>query len=259
MFEAIGRADRARLRALARNFIGAENYPAALLCLDHVFSVPLKLLNLSFGEIQAWHSLFLDYIRLLNKFGRDESLAEGSDRQRLFGFQVLGENRYLAPKHSLLHEKFTDQSGSSGKHVDGYECSYDELSSAIVQFFKSRIRNRTEIQNSACRDVHGFSPCYRVLVRKRCDPPKEKGPCPFHHIQPEQITVDWYHSRIRLILLQFQILNLARYYDWAMSKYVLAHPTRNACGDSLNIKLLAWDFVLSASSTIPQTRIARES
>ena len=259
MFKAIQRADRASLRTLAKKFIKTGNDPTALLCLDHFFSSPLKLINLSFVEIQASLSLYLDYVSLLNKFGRDKSLAEGSNHQRLFGFQVLGEDRYLAPKHTLVHEKLTSQSGTSGKSVDGYRCSHDELSWGIAQVISGRIRGRTEIQNSACRDVHGFSPCLYWLVQKRCNPPEEKGPCPFQHIQLEQPNVDWYHARLRLILLQFQILNSARYYDWGATKYVPAHPMRNVCGYSLNVKLLAWDVVLSTSPTIPEARIIRKS
>jgi len=258
MFKAIQLADHASLRTLAKMFIRTGNDPAALLCLDHVFSPPLKLINLSFVEIQTSLSIFLSYIRLLNKFGRDKSLAEGSNHQRLFGFQVLGENHYLAPKHTLVHEVLTNQPGSSGKSADGYRCSYDELIWGITQLISSRIRDRTDIQNNACRDVHGFSPCLYWLVQKRCNPPEEKGPCPFQHIQLEQPNVDWYHARLRLILLQFQILNSARYYDWHVAKYVLAHPTRNECGYSLNVKLLAWDVVLSTSSAIPETRIIRK-
>jgi hypothetical protein len=112
MFKAIQGADHASLRTLAKTFIRTENDPAALLCLDHVFSSPLKLRNLPLVEIQASLSLYLDYIRLLNKFYNDESLTEGSNHQRLFGFQVLGENRYLVPKHTLLYEKLTNRSGS---------------------------------------------------------------------------------------------------------------------------------------------------
>jgi len=259
MFTAVQRADYASLPTLAKTFIGTQNDPAALLCLDHVFSSPLKLLNLSFVTIQRPLSLFLSYIRLLNKFRRDELLAEGSNNQRLFGFQVLEDNHYLAPKHSLVYEKLINQSGSSKKNADGYRCSYDELRWCIVQLISSRIYERTEMQNSACREVHGFSPCLYLLVRGKCDPPEGRGPCTFQHIQLDQLTVDWYHTRLRLILLQFQILDSARYCNRAMIKYVLAHSARNALGYSLNAKLLAWGIVLGTSFTTPEARIVCKS
>ena len=259
MFKAIQHADHAGLRTLAKTFIGAQNDPAALLCLDHVFSSPLKLQNLPLLEVQASLSLYLDYIHLLNKFLHDDSLAQGSNHQELFGLQVLGDNRYLVPRHTTLHEELTAGSGSGGESMDGYRCGYDELSRGIIQLIKSRISDRTEIQNKACCDVHGFSPCLSLLVEGRCNPPEGKGSCTFEHIQPEQLTVDRYHARLRLILVQFQILDTAHYHNSDVVKYVLTHSARNACGDSLNVKLLAWDIILGTSPTIPEARIARKS
>jgi hypothetical protein len=258
MFEAIQRADRISLCTLAKTFIGAGNNSAALLCLDHIFSSPLKLQNLPLTEAHASLSLYLEYIRLLNKFRSDESLAQGSNHQRLFGFQVQG-SCYLAPRHTVLHETLTYRSGSSGKSADGYECGYDELRRGIVQLIRSRIDDRTEIQNGACRDVHGFSPCLHLLIQKKCNPPKGQGSCTFHHIKLEQLTVEWYYARLRLILLQFQILTSARYCDRHVRKYVLARSARNICGYSLNLKLLAWDLVLSTPSTFSEARVVRKS
>jgi len=259
MFKAIQCADHASLRTLAKTFIGTRNDPAALLCLDHGFSPPPKLLNLSFVEIQASLSLYLDYVRLLSKLRRDESLAEGSNRQRLFGFQVLGEDRYLAPRHTILHEKLAGRFGSGGESMGGYTCGPDELRRGIIQLILSRTSDHAVDQDGTCRDIHGFSPCLRLLIEKRCDSPNGQGSCTFQHVQPEQLTIDWYHSRLHLILLQFQILNSARYDELDVKKYVLAYSVINAYGYSLNVKLLAWYIVLSTSSTFTGARIVRES
>ena len=257
MFRAIRHADHTSLRTLAKGFIRTGNAPAALLCLDHVFSSPLRLQNLPLVEVRASLSLFLDYVRLLNKFYNDKSMDKGSDRQKLFGFLVLGENRYLAPKRTLLYQKLTIRPTPSGKTTDGYRCDHDELSRGIAQLISNRIYVRTDLQNGACRDAHGFSPCSRLLVQKKCVPPKE--PCTFQHIPLEQITVDWHRARLRLILLQFQILNSARCYDWHVKKYVPSHSKRDVCEYSSNVKLLAWDIILSASPTYSGARISRES
>ena len=258
MFEAIKRVDRASLRAFAKTFLRTGNDPAALLCMDHVFSSSFKLRNLPLIEVQASLSFYLDYIRLLSKFRNDKSLAQDSSHQRLFGFQVLGDSRYLVPRHTLLYEILANGPGSGRTGVDGYECDHDELSCGVVQLIGSRIHDRTEIQDQACRDVHGFSPCLYLLIEKECNPPKGKGRCPFQHIQPEQLTVDWYHARLHLILLQFQILNTAQYYEADVLKWVLVHSARNACENSLIMKLLAWDIVLGTSPTPSEARIVRE-
>jgi hypothetical protein len=214
MFEAIKHVDHASLRALAKAFLGAGNDLAALLCLDHVFSSPLGLRKHSHTDIHTSLSLYLEYIRLLDRLWRDDSLAEGSKHQTLFGFQVLGEDRFLVPKHTLVHDILARQSITSGESADGSMCTYDELSWGILQVIMGRIHDRTRLHNSACRSVHGFSPCLTFLVRGQC---KRGELCDFQHIQPENLTVEWYHTRIRLILLQFQILNSARYYPWSVA------------------------------------------
>ena len=168
MFEAIRDADHTYLRILAKTFTRAGNDIAALLCLDHIFSSPPKLRQLSLTDVHAWLSLYLNYIRLLDRLRRDDSLAEGSKHQRLFGFQVLGEDRYFVPKHTLIFDILTEQSGSSEENTDGYTCAYSELSGGIVQVISSRIYDRTELHNSACRGVHGFSPCLALIVRGQC-------------------------------------------------------------------------------------------
>jgi hypothetical protein len=258
MFEAIQREDHASLRTLANTFIGMENDPAALLCLDHIFSSPPKLQDLSLVEVHALLSLYLDYVRLLNKLRRDQSLAEGSNRRRLFGYQVLDEGRYLVPEHTLLYGKLASQSGPSRRSMDGYICGYDDLSRVINQLISSRTSNHTKLQNDTCRDAHGFSPCLRLLVQNTCNYLKGEGQCTSQHIQQEQLTPDWYHARLHLILLQFQILNSARYDDSDVKKYVLAHPARNPCGYSSNLKLLAWEIVRRTPSTFPEARIVRK-
>jgi hypothetical protein len=258
MFGAIRREDHASLCTLAKTFIGTGNDPAALLCLDHIFSSPPKLQDLPLATVYALHSMYLEYIRLLNKFWSDESLAEGSNHQRLFGFQILG-NHYLVPSCTVLHGKFTNRSDSSGKSADGYGCGYDELHRGIIQLIRSRIDDRTAIQNAACRDIHGFSPCLKLLVRQKCNSPRGKGSCTFQHIQPEQLTVDWYRIRIRLIILQFRILDSASYYDWDGRKYVPPRSATNICEYSSNMKLLAWNLVLCTPPTSSGARIVCES
>ena len=223
MFEAIQHVDYESLRVLAKRFIKARNDPAALLCLDHFFSSPLRLGKLSHADIYALLSLYFEYVRLLDRLWRDDSLAEDSNHQRLFGFQVLEEDRYLAPKHTLVHEILTKHSGANKGSADGHACTYNEMTRGIVEIISSRIENRTEFLNSACYDVRGFSPCLKFMVRGEC----ERGEsCNFQHIRQDHFTVEWYHARIRLVLLQFQILNLARYYPWRVVKYVPEHFRR---------------------------------
>jgi len=233
MFRAIQCTDHTSLQMFSKTFIGMGNNPAALLCMDHIFSSPLKLQNLPLSEVEALLSLYFNYIKLLNKLQHDKSLAQGSDHQRLFGFQVLGENCYLVPGHSILYKKLTGKSGSNKKGTEGHTCGSEDLHRGITQLILARISNCTETQDDACRGVHGFSPCLHLLVEEKCDSPDGEESCSFHHIKSEELTSDWYNTRLRLILLQFQILNSARYGNLDVKRYVLAHSTRNTCKYSL--------------------------
>lgn len=216
MFHAIQRPDHGALRALAKIFLRTKNDPAALLCLDHAFSSPLKLQNLPLSEVQASLTLYLDYVRLLNKFRRDESFVNDSNHQRLFGFRVLRENRWVVPKHAILHGKLASMCGSTRQSVDG--CGFDELRRGITAILESRIRVRTVAQNKACCRVLGLSPCLRLLVQGECNLPSGQGGCALQHIKPRRLSVDWYHTRLCLILLQFQILGSARLYDFQTAR-----------------------------------------
>ena len=230
MFKAIRASDRASLRTFAKAFDKKGNYPATLLCLDHFFSSPLKLRNRSMDEVHASLCLFFDYIFLLNKLRRDESLAKGSARRRLFGFQMLGPNRYLVPEHNHLYRKVGSGSLSGKKSAGGRKCSSSELSRCINDVIRTRTLQRTEDQNATCREVHGFSPCSRLLVQGGCYSSGRTGTCTFQHIEPDQLTADWYRDRLDLILLQLQILDSAGYDETDVKKYVLAHSAKNPCG-----------------------------
>jgi hypothetical protein len=223
LFQAIEHAEYAALRTLAKTLIRKRNDPAALLCLDNIFSFPLELRNLPLSEIRESLLLYLIYVYLLKKFQRDESFTSGSNHQILFGFQPLGANRWLVPKHTHLHKKIVNRSGSTGHILGGYYgCSFEELRLGIKEILEGRIRDRTRVQNKTCYDVLGFSPCLRMLVQGKCDPPSGQGGCAFQHIKLEQLSVDWYHTRLRLILLQFQILGSALLYDFDTAKCVTA-------------------------------------
>ena len=262
MFQAIQSSDRMSLCSLAKTFTESGNHPAALLCLDHALSPPLSLQDIPLTRIQALFSMYPGYIQLLRQLPDDESFAEGSNHQRLFGFQTLQQSRYLAPKHTLLYKRLVGQSSgqSSSSQQGGVICDYGVLRRCIVKLIESRIRDRTTSQNAACCEVHGFSPCFQLLVQKECNPSDKRAPCTFQHIQPEQLTVDWYRARLRLILLQFRILDSARLYDLDLAKYVLAHSLGRACPlYLLNVKLLAWDVVLDTPPAFSGAWIAYKS
>ena len=69
--------------------------------------------------------VYLEYICLLGQFWCDDSSVKGSKHQSLFGFRVLGEDHYFAPKHTPLYDILSKKSVTSEGSADSH--SYDEF------------------------------------------------------------------------------------------------------------------------------------
>jgi len=201
--------DFVQLRRLAFGFLSRTNSAAALICLNHVFSCPPTLHKAALVETEALLSLYLTYVRLLVQFWRDDRLSEGSNHQKVFGFEVQRENHYLVPENTLIYGGVSAVRGILEDPPAEYTCSREELSRVILRAILNHIKSRTEVQERACRETRGFSPCLSTLVRRNCF----NETCPFQHIQPDSITVEWFHARLRFLFLEFQILRLAQLFD----------------------------------------------
>lgn len=201
--------DFGRLRLLGFSFLRRTNSTAALICLDHVFSRPPTFHKTTLLETEALLSRYHAYVQLLIRFWRDDCLSEGSDHQKLFGFEVQQEDHYLVPKNTFIHGELSSARGILEDPPAEYTCSREELSDVIIHVLLDRIRARVEIQERACRETRGFSPCLTTLIGRNC----ANEACPFQHIQPASITVEWFHARLRFLFLEFQILRSAQLFE----------------------------------------------
>ena len=208
--------DFVRLRRLAFSFLTRTNSAAALVCLDHVFSRAPSFHGATLVETESLLSLYLTYIRLLDQLWRDGRLSEGSNCQKIFVFEVQQGDRYMVPKNTFLHGKVSAARGMPTDPPPEYICSHEELSRITSNAILGRIKSRVAIQEHACRGTRGFSPCLNTLIGRTCHNER----CQFQHIQPNEITVGWFHSRLRFLFLEFQILRLAQLFDKAVMQYV---------------------------------------
>ena len=208
--------DFTQLRRLGFSFQLRENSAAALICFDHVFSRRPTLHKTTLVETEALLSRYLTYVRLLVQFWRDECLSEGSNHQKVFGFEVQQEDHYLVPKNTFIYGKVSASRGVLGDLPAEHTCSREELSHAIRAAILDHIKSRVVVQEQACRETRGFSPCLSTLIRGNCF----NEACPFQHTQPDAITVDWFHARLRFLFLEFKILHLAQLFDKKVMQYV---------------------------------------
>jgi len=204
-----------QFRLLAFKFLGRKNDVAALVCLDHVFSRPPTLRKVTLIEIESLLSLYLTYVRLLDQLWRDDRLSRGSNRQKVFAFDVQ-EGRYLIPKGTFVHREVSAARGILDDPPPEYVLSREDLSRITSNVILNHIKTRVEIQERACRETRGFSPCLYTLIGRNCTNER----CPFQHVQPNEITTEWFHRRLRFLFLEFQILRLAQLFDKGVMQYV---------------------------------------
>ena len=208
--------DIVQLRRLAFNFLRRSNSAAALVCLDHVFSRAPSLRKATLMETESLLSLYLTYVRQLDQLWRDCRLSEGSNRQKVFAFDMQQEDRYLVPKNTFIHGKVSAARGIVNDPPPEYVCSHEELGRITSNAILRHIESRVKTQEYACHETRGFSPCLYTLIGRICS----NEHCPFQHIQPNAITSEWFHARLRFLLLEFQILRLAQLFDKRVMQYV---------------------------------------
>lgn len=208
--------DIGQLRRLAFSFLRRTNRTAALVCLDHMFYRAPSFHKATLMETESLLSLYLTYVRHLDQVWRDDQFSEGLNCQKIFGFEVQQEDHYLVPNNTFLHGWVSAARGILDNPPSEYVFSREELSGAISTAILKRIKIRVEIQERACRGTRGFSPCLNTLLGRNC----YNDPCQFQHTLPNEITLDWFHARLRFLFLEFQILRLAQLFDKRVKKCV---------------------------------------
>ncbi|KAF9647525.1 hypothetical protein BDM02DRAFT_3187952 [Thelephora ganbajun] len=209
--------DFVHLRRLAFRFLRRDNKTAALMCLDHVFSRAPSLHKATSMETESLLSTYFTYVWLLDRFWRDSQLSEGSNCQKIFAFEVQQKDHYLVPRDTFIHGKVSAARGTLNDPPPEYICSHEELGRVISSAILGHIRTRVEMQERACRGTRGFSPCLNTLTGRNCSNER----CQFQHISPNEITLDWFHARLRFLFLEFKILRLAQLFDKGVMQYWL--------------------------------------
>lgn len=212
--------DIGQLRRLAFSFLGRTNTTAALLCLDHVFFRAPSFHKAALLETESLLSLYLTYVRHLDQLWRDNRFSEGSNCQKIFAFEVQQEGRYIVPSDTFLHGRVSAERGIIDNPPSEYICSHEELGRFISTAIRNRLKTRVEIQERACRGTRGFSPCLYTLLGRNC----YNDSCQFQHTPPNEITLEWFHARLRFLFLEFQILRLAQLFDKKVMKCVCSEP-----------------------------------
>ena len=218
MFKARYKADFKTLRILHPKFVGAENYSSALLCLDPIFTSTLPTQGAPIADHGPDLSFHLAYFELLDRLRREYSLDADSVRQKVFAFQPREDDRFFIPANSFLHVVFMPKTDTV-QEKGGCVVTHEELRRVLDREIPDYIRLRAKQQNNAYRRRLGAAPCLTAVTRGDCS----KADCQFQHLRPEKITASWFNTRVRLVLKEIQILNLAGFHPMGVIVCVLHH------------------------------------
>ena len=130
----------------------------------------------------------------------------GSIRQKIFAFQSCEDDRFFVPTHSYLHMVFTPRSDTVQER-GGCVVTYEELKRTLDHEISGYIHLRATQQHNAYRWRLNANPCLIMVTRGEC----LKQDCHFQHIRPEMVTASWFNARIRSVLMEIRILNLASF------------------------------------------------
>ena len=205
MFKAMHKADFQTLCDLYPDFIKDEHWSAALLCLDPIFASTLPAKGVTVADPGPNLSLHLAYSKLLDRLRREDCLDTGSMRQRVLAFQSCEDDLFFIPTNSFLHEVFLPDPDPTQERDDCI-VTHEELRRALEEKIPVFIHDRAKCQNNAYRRKLGTIPCTTYITRGECS---KAADCQYQHLRQEQITAEWFNARVRLVLTEMQILNLA--------------------------------------------------
>jgi hypothetical protein len=216
MFRARHKADFKTLCFLHPKFVRVENYSAALLCLDPAFTSTLPPQGGPTADPVPELSSHFAYFKLLDYLRREDRLDTGSIRQKVFAFQSRQDDRFFIPANTFLYTIFLPQTDAV-QEEGGCIVTHEELRRVLDREIPDYIRSRAKKQHDAyCRRL-GIPPCLTMATRGGCTYPD----CRFQHLRPEKMTVGWFNARIRLVLTEIQILNLAGFHPLGVTVCVL--------------------------------------
>jgi len=218
MFRARYKSDFKTLRDLYPKFVGVEDHSAALLCLDSAFNSTLPLQGTPTVDPGPELSFHFTYFELLDRLRREDRLDTGSIRQKVFAFQPRQDDRFFIPANSFLHAFFPPR--PDVQEMGGFVVTHEELRRVLDRKIPEYIHVRAKQQHNVYRRRVGAAPCLAMVVRGEC--PRGDN-CQFQHLRPEKVTVGWFNARIRLVLKEIQILNLAGFHPLGVILCV-SHP-----------------------------------
>jgi hypothetical protein len=161
-------------------------------------------------------------------------------RQTIFAFQSRPEDdRFFIPTNSYLYMIFARKSDTVQEN-GGCIVTHEELKRTLNHEITEYIFLRAKQQHNACRRRLVFDPCMTMVTRGVCS----KLDCGFQHIPPEKTLATWFNTRIRNVLMEIQILNLAGFHYKGIFTCVVPLTTTAPDSDFVRIEIGSVSYTL---------------
>ncbi|KAI0369978.1 hypothetical protein BV20DRAFT_945276 [Pilatotrama ljubarskyi] len=216
MFRAIARRDMDKLRTLRNRFSARGNLAAAFLCLDHVFSTPLKLQTAPLAEVVETLQTFAEYVHMLHSWSVDREASENKAIRKLFAIQTSSEDLFFLPRESFLSTQTNSRITPSVRATDlGISLPRWELEQLLKSVLNGLLLRRVKEENHVLRALRVLQPCLTYVVYQQCN----RVECPRHHGDFQHYDAIAYNTRVRIILQQILIYH---------SLHAIEHPRERA-------------------------------
>lgn len=183
----------------------ANDYAAALLCLDHVFAWRLKIESAPLPEVIDKLTKFTVYVALFSKVAFQMDPTKDEFIARLFGFSRIAENAILVPTWAtFLHDAISRE--KSTLRAPDFHIAVADFQAHFRKALSARLRKFAETANEVCLHSKAFSPCLSFVVFGSC--PRHN--CPENHIHAKDIGPAFYNQRVHVHLLQMLIVQSLR-------------------------------------------------
>lgn len=206
MFEHIVRGQTLELLQLGERLLSAhDDSAAALLCLEHVFTKPVKILSAGASEAVSILRAFLVYCREMQRIGLELHPGQDDSLGRLFGFKAVdgAENIYELASGTFLHTYQCRRLGSATPSDTSrpFVLNDWELKSLLRTALWERLRQRVNDENFLCSKAPAIFPCPTLALFGTC----YSNNCSRGHQSHAVMNIEAYHLRVRLIFQQILI------------------------------------------------------
>ncbi|KAI6137060.1 hypothetical protein F5141DRAFT_1209364 [Pisolithus sp. B1] len=201
---AVEELDRATLEALAESFTKRDEKPAALWCLNHVFSRLPQLFSATLEDFAHFLRKFYTYSHLLYIITSHSDPVGGCGVRRLFGITQLPDDQYEVQPGSFISATPRAVSTDDDEKINPSAYTHGQITAALKERVRLHLRYQVNAETRLCNNAKVFSQCLLHAINGSCN---YLG-CKQQHVSLSSLDSTQYNARVGIHLQQMRILQL---------------------------------------------------